>query len=372
MSSTVHNSRSCRRSRVVALAVAAGSLLLLAPAALAAPMPVTAPLVPGTPALPGPLDRPRHACRELPQPQGVARRRTSRQDGHDHRIRAPARQGRDDRLADRKHPAYILDPKPDSLDYIGRKVDRSPWRSPRPSRAHRRHSCQLPGTGRLRWDPRPLRDRRRRSGREGRLPAQTDGKISPTRGPVGTTITVKVVGMGSPTYESVGASSTTTSSPVPWPRTRRAVPDVQAPAAGRRARTGSSTPARATRAVHEHGAIAGPVDGQPRMKFTITKDAGGAATHVELAGARSADHRRADDLPASEPLHRGGRRACAAEHDQRADPSKVAITAAGLAPSAPDSSPVVDGRREPRQLHRHVLELRRRAARDSHDGAEGR
>ena len=40
---------------MAALAVAAGSLLLLAPAAHAAPMPVTAPFVPGTPGLPGPL-----------------------------------------------------------------------------------------------------------------------------------------------------------------------------------------------------------------------------------------------------------------------------------------------------------------------------
>ena len=37
-------------------------------------------------------------------------------------------------------------------------------------------------------------------------------KISPTSGPVGTPIKVTVVGMGSPTYESVGAFSTTTSS----------------------------------------------------------------------------------------------------------------------------------------------------------------
>ena len=29
--------------------------------------------------------------------------------------------------------------------------------------------------------------------------------ISPTRGPIGTPITIKVVGMGSPTYESVGS-----------------------------------------------------------------------------------------------------------------------------------------------------------------------
>lgn len=101
---------------------------------------------------------------------------------------------------------YILDPKPDSVDYIGRKVDKiGVVLATGQTSASGAYSTTL----NVPKDFGGLHD----------IFAVVDGvqvakggfllertvTISPAKGPVGTPITVTVVGMGSPTYESVGA-----------------------------------------------------------------------------------------------------------------------------------------------------------------------
>ena len=100
---------------------------------------------------------------------------------------------------------WILDPKADSVDYIGRKVDKI---------AVALANTQTDATGAFKATFRVPRD----FGGLHDIFAVVDGKqvakggfllertvkISPTRGPIGTPIKVTVVGMGSPTYESIG------------------------------------------------------------------------------------------------------------------------------------------------------------------------
>ena len=111
--------------------------------------------------------------------------------------------------------------------------------------------------------------------------------IAPKRGPVGTPITVTVVGMGSPTYESVGAvlydnhyagavSANTT----------RGVTTFKIRAAGRVGPHWIEY-AGSSHTVPYLNMEQSPVpwtDGHRRM-FTITKDAGAPATYVEQAVA---------------------------------------------------------------------------------------
>ena len=205
MSSTTRHCHSRRRNLSVAIATAAGTLLLLSPAAFATPIPVTAPFVPGTPALPGPLmdaGTPAASMLSLKASPDVApagTKVTLTGSG------LPA--GKDVTIAwMTANIRYILDPKPDSVDYIGRKVDRIAVAL---AKTVTTSSGGFSVTFAAPVDFGGIHD----------LYAVVDGvqvakggfllqrtvKISPTRGPVGTTITVKVVGMGSPTYESVGS-----------------------------------------------------------------------------------------------------------------------------------------------------------------------
>ena len=101
---------------------------------------------------------------------------------------------------------WIIDPKADSVDYIGRKVDKI---------GVALANAQTDASGAFKASFRVPRD----FGGLHDIFAVVDGKqiakggfllertvkISPTRGPVGTPIKVTVVGMGSPTYESVGS-----------------------------------------------------------------------------------------------------------------------------------------------------------------------
>lgn len=178
--------------------------LLIAPAAIAEPLPVTAPSIPGTPALPGPI---------VPAGTPVAGAATLRLTPDI----APA--GKTVTVTTGALPAnkdvslvwmtanirYVLDPKPDSVDYVGRKVDKV---------AVQIAAARTDATGALRTSFKVPVD----FGGLHDLYAVVDGaqvakggfllerqvRITPTRGPVGTTITMTVIGMGSPTYESVG------------------------------------------------------------------------------------------------------------------------------------------------------------------------
>ena len=100
---------------------------------------------------------------------------------------------------------WVIDPKADSVDYIGRKVDKI---------AVALANTQTDASGAFKASFRVPRDfgglhdifavvDGKQVGKGGFLLERTV-KISPTRGPIGTPIKVTVVGMGSPTYESVG------------------------------------------------------------------------------------------------------------------------------------------------------------------------
>lgn len=185
-------------------AVAIGTALLVPATALAEPVAVTAPSLSGIPALPGPIvgvGTPSEDITTLKVAPDVA----------------PA--GSTITVTAAGLPAssqvslvwmtagvrYVLDPKVDSVDYIGRKVDK--------------FGTELAVT---RTDPKgnlllKLKVPTDFGGMHD-LYAVVDGKqvarggfllervmkISPSSGPVGTLITVSVVGMGHPTYESVG------------------------------------------------------------------------------------------------------------------------------------------------------------------------
>jgi len=195
---------SFRRTLLVALMTAVGALVLTQSAALAEPGPVTAPMIAGTPALPGPIvdvGKPAAAMTTLktsPDIAAIGAAVTISGAG------LPA--AKDITLVwMTANIRYVLDPKPDSVDYLGRKVDKI-------GVAIARTKTDAAGAFsvgvKAPTDFGGLHD----------LYAVVDGlqvakggfllerkvTITPKRGPVGTPITVKVVGMGSPTYESVG------------------------------------------------------------------------------------------------------------------------------------------------------------------------
>ncbi len=205
MSGRSHDTASGRRKLVLTCVAAAGVLLALQSAAVADPTPVTAPAIPGAPGLPGPVADPAKpadnmnvlaAKPEIAVP-GTAFALTG--------AGLPA--GKDVTIVWMTASVrYVLDPKPDSVDYVGRKVDKLGVVL---ARGTTNASGALSVKLKAPKDFGGIHD----------IYAVVDGvqvakggfllertvKISPTRGPVGTPITVTVVGMGSPTYESVGA-----------------------------------------------------------------------------------------------------------------------------------------------------------------------
>jgi hypothetical protein len=204
MSSSTRWSGSLGRRLLVTLVTATGTLLLTQSAALAEPMPVTAPVIAGTPALPGAVvdpGKPAETMKILKTSPDVAPAGTAVTVSG---AGLPA--AKDVTLVWMTASIrYILDPKPDSIDYIGRKVDKLGVVLARTTTdAKGAFSVGLKAP----TDFGGLHD----------LYAVVDGvqvakggfllerkvTITPKRGPIGTPITVKVVGMGSPTYESVG------------------------------------------------------------------------------------------------------------------------------------------------------------------------
>ena len=192
------------RKLVAAGGIAAALAAVLLPAASASPTPVTPPQIPGAAALFGPL------ADAGVTGDTIATLKTAPD------VAVPGAavtitgtglpKGKDVKLVwMTANVRWMLDPKPDSVDYLGRKVDKI---------GVALANAQTDTTGAFKATFRAPRD----FGGLHDIFAVVDGKqvakggfllertvkISPTRGPVGTPITITVVGMGSPTYESVG------------------------------------------------------------------------------------------------------------------------------------------------------------------------
>lgn len=100
---------------------------------------------------------------------------------------------------------WVLDAKPDSVDYVGRKVDKVGVAL---ANARTDSAGAFKASFRVPRDFGGLHDilavvDGKQVARGGFLLERTV-KLSPTRGPVGTPIKITVIGMGSPTYESIG------------------------------------------------------------------------------------------------------------------------------------------------------------------------
>lgn len=193
------------RRRLAAVGVAAFCATLLQSAATADPTAVGIPIIPGAPALPGPLadpGKPSEATtvmRTTPDVAPAGTKLTIAATG------LPA--SKDVSLVwMTANVRYVLDAKPDSVDYIGRKVEKVGVQL---ASARTSATGALDVTVKAPVDYGGLHD----------LYAVVEGvqvakggfllertvTMSPKKGPVGTPITIKVVGMGSPTYESVGS-----------------------------------------------------------------------------------------------------------------------------------------------------------------------
>jgi hypothetical protein len=232
---------------------------------------------------------------------------------------------------------YILDPKPDSVDYIGRKVDKigvvlataktnasgafsSSFKAPKDFGGIHDIFAVVDGVQMA----------------KGGFLVERTVTISPKRGPVGTPITVTVVGMGSPTYESVGAvlydnhyagavSANTT----------RGVTSFKIRASGKVGQHWIEY-AGSSHTVPYLNMEQSPVpwtDGHRRM-FTVTKDAGVPATYIEQAASvRPTISARTTVIDADVAKDSTAR--ATVDTDKGAILSKVNVSATGLAPSAP-------------------------------------
>jgi len=336
MSRTFRSSTSWRQVLALGGATAVGALALLQTAAVAAPLPVTAPTIPGAPGLFGPVVDGGKASETMatlktkpdvaPTGAGVTISGTGLPVSKDVRL-----------VWMTANVRYILDPKPDSLDYIGRKVDKIAVAL---ANAKTDASGAFSVTFKVPKDFGGLHD----------IYAVVDGvqvakggfllertvRISPTRGPIGTPITVTVVGMGSPTYESVGSvlydnryagavSANTT----------RGFAVFKLRAAGG---VGSHwiEYAGSSHTVPYLNMQQSPVPwtDSHRMKFTVTKDAGSPAASLEWpAAVQPTINERTTLLSAN----LAAASTASVQLDSTAGPilTKVNVTASGLTPNAP-------------------------------------
>jgi len=232
---------------------------------------------------------------------------------------------------------YILDPKPDSVDYIGRKVDKiGVVLATGKTSASGAYSTSL----KVPKDFGGLHD----------IFAVVDGvqvakggfllertvTISPKKGPVGTPITVSVVGMGSPTYESVGAvlydnhyagavSANTT----------RGVTTFKIRASGK---VGDHwiEYAGSSHTVPYLNMEQSPVPwtDSHRLKFTVTKDAGAPKTYVEEAvSVKPTISARTTVIDAD--VAKDSTAKATIDSDKGTILSKTNLSATGLTPNAP-------------------------------------
>jgi hypothetical protein len=232
---------------------------------------------------------------------------------------------------------YVLDVKTDSVDYLGRKVDKIGV-ALGTAKTSASGAFNLPLV--VPKDFGGLHD----------VYAVVDGvqvakggfllertiSITPKQGPVGTPITVTVVGMGSPTYESVGA--------VLWDNhyagavsanTTRGVTNFKIRAAG-----GVGTHwieyAGSSHTVPYLNMEQSPVPwtDSHRVKFTITKDAGTPKTYVEQAvRVRPTINARTTVIDAD--VAAGSKAKASVDSERGAILSKVKVTGTGLTANAP-------------------------------------
>jgi hypothetical protein len=196
---------SSRRLVAVSTGLAAAVALIAQSAATAAPVPITPPTMPGGATLFGPLADAGVAT------EGMTTLKTKPDVAVPGKAVTITGAGLP-RSTDVKlvwmtaNVRWVLDPKPDSVDYIGRKVDKIGVAL---ANVRTDAAGALKATFRVPRDFGGLHDiyavADGKQVAKGGFLLERTVKISPTRGPIGTPIKITVVGMGSPTYESVGA-----------------------------------------------------------------------------------------------------------------------------------------------------------------------
>ena len=347
------------RAIVASSVVTAAALAVVLPATAAGPMTITSPKIPGAAALFGPVVDAGAAAdtvstlKTAPDVAVPGKKVTV--------TGAGLAKAKDVRLVwMTANVRWILDPKADSVDYIGRKVDKI---------AVALANTQTDATGAFKASFRVPKD----FGGLHDIFAVVDGKqvakggfllertvkISPTRGPVGTPITVTVVGMGSPTYESVGAvlydnhyagaiSANTT----------RGVSIFKIRASGGVGAHWIEL-AGSSHTVPYLNMQQSPVpwtDGH-RMRFQITADKGAPKPSVESPAAVQATIAERTTLQNAN-LAAGSAAGSAAQLDERTDPVEDDHQRHRADRRPAVRRAVGQRRRQPGQLHRAVLELR--------------
>ena len=232
---------------------------------------------------------------------------------------------------------YILDVKSDSVDYLGRKVDKLgvvlATATTDASGAFTVSTTAPKDFGGI-HDIYAVVDGVQVA--KGGFLLERQVLISPKKGPVGTPITVTVIGMGSPTYESVGA--------LLWDNhyagaisanTTRGVTSFKIRAAGKPGvhwieYAGSS------HTVPYLNMLQGPVPwtNEHLLRFTITKDAGAPKAWVEQP-AKVTPTVSARTTVIDADVAKGSTAKVAIDSSAGPILSKVNVTARGLTPSSP-------------------------------------
>jgi hypothetical protein len=193
-----------RRLGLTAMAAAIG-VLALGSAASADPTLVATPLIPGAPGPPGPLVDPG-------KPATTMKLMTTKPDVV--KVGAPIAFSATGLPANSEvtlvwmtsNIRWMLDPKPDSIDYLGRKVEKIAVSL---GKAQTNASGAFTMTAKTPVDFGGLHDVyavvNGTQVAKGGLLIERTVTMSPKKGPVGTPITIKVVGLAAPTYESLGA-----------------------------------------------------------------------------------------------------------------------------------------------------------------------
>ena len=315
---------------------AAATLLVLGSVAAADPTAVPTPSVPGAPPIPG----------AITDPGKPAETMTTLKTTPDDAIA-----GTNVTLSGKGLPAgkdvtivwmtatvrYVLDIKSDSVDYLGRKVDKI---------GVVLATGKTDASGAFSVSTKAPKD----FGGIHDIYAVVDGvqvakggfllerqvTISPKKGPVGTPITVTVIGMGSPTYESVGA--------LLWDNhyagavsanTTRGVTSFTIRAAGK---VGPHyiEYAGSSHTVPYLNMLQGPVPwtNEHVLKFTITKDAGAPKAWVEQPAAVTPTVSARTTVIDADVV-KGSTAKVTVDSYKGPILSKVNVKATGLAPSAP-------------------------------------
>ena len=315
-------------------AVAVGALALLQASAVAAPIPATAPVVPGAPKLFGPVvdaGAPSDTMATIKTAPDVA----------------PA--GSKVTLSATGLPAsksvslvwmtanvrYMLDPKPDSVDYIGRKVDKigvALANASTDSSGAFKVSFAVPKDFGGLHDIFAVIDGKQVA--KGGFLLERTVKLSPAKGPVGTPITITVAGMGSPTYESVGsvlydnkyAGAVSANTTRGWTQFKIRASGKVGPHVISYEGSSHTVPYLNM----EQSPV--PWTGAHLLKFTVTKDAGAPAPTLEWpANVQPTMTERTTVLSANVTG------AATAQLDSTSGPilTKVNVSAAGLVPNVP-------------------------------------